>query len=427
MILIKNGTVYGAPSFPEPAQLDILIKDGKITAISGHIPETAGMKVINAAGLTVAPGLVDMHVHFRDPHSGSTPAAEDIFSGAEAAAAGGFTLCCCMPNTSPVADRAEIIEYIIKKARQAPVKVLPYGAVTVGQRGEELTDFDILAKAGAVALSDDGNTIQSAAVMREAMIKAKKHDMLIISHCEDETLAGNHAVNEGHASKALKLPGRPAIAEELMIARDIMLARQTGARLHIAHVSTGGSVDIIRKAKQAGINITAETCPQYFTLTDGEVLKQGSLARVNPPLRSLSDMEEIINGLADGTIDAIVTDHAPHTTEAKSLPLSEAPSGMAGLETSLALTLNLYHNKKLPLEKIIELMSVNPARILGIEAGTLRIGFDADIVIFDPEITWIVDPAHFKSKARNNPFGGMKVCGRIICTVSRGKEVFNNI
>jgi dihydroorotase len=330
-----------------------------------------------------------------------------------------------MPNTLPAADSEGVIRYIIDKAKQAPVQVLPYGAATAGQRGEELTDFASLKAAGAVALSDDGYPIQNARLARRAMRLAHEHGLLLVSHCEDAEMVQNYAVNEGRASRELSLPGRPAIAEEIMVARDAMLAAETGARVHIAHVSTTGSVDIIRKAKAAGVKITAETCPQYFTLTEDEVLRQGTLARVNPPLRTANDVAAIIQGLADGTIDAIATDHAPHSEEEKALPLADALSGMIGLETSLALSLTfLHHAGQLGIDEIIALMSTNPANILGIDAGTLEAGGTADIAVFDPDEEWTVDPGSFKSKARNTPFAGMKLRGKVKYTISRGEIVY---
>ncbi|MCL2228041.1 MAG: dihydroorotase, partial [Oscillospiraceae bacterium] len=296
------------------------------------------------------------------------------------------------------------------------------GAVTVGQKGKTLTDFALLKAAGAVALSDDGNPIQSADVMRRAMQKANECGMAIISHCEDDEMARNYGVNEGAVSEALGLPGRPAIAEEIMVARDVMLAEETGASLHIAHVSTAKSVEIIRMAKKMGIAVTAETCPQYFSLTEDEVLRQGALARVNPPLRTARDVAAVIEGLADGTIDAIATDHAPHSKEEKALPLADAPSGMIGLETSLALALtHLYHTGRFSLDEIIALMSTNPARIFGIDAGRLGVGACADIVIFSPDEQWTVEPQKFMSKARNTPYAGMLLCGRVKHTISRGE------
>ena len=456
MILIKNGyDVYGE-------RIDVLVKDGKIAdirqgdgssvcstpAVCGRHPlprkgagnclplppsRTKGVPhsgggcsqlphTIDATGLVVAPGLVDMHVHFRDP---GFEYKEDILTGAGAAAAGGVTTCCCMPNTNPVADNKDTIKYIADKASYAPIRVLPVGAVTFKQKGSRLTSFNALAKAGAVAFSNDGLPISSAAVMRNAMLKAKQKDYLIISHAEDDDLAKNHAVNDGHVSKQLGLPGRPAIAEDIMVARDVALAAETGARLHIAHVSTANSVDIIRRAKEAGVRVTAETCPQYFTLTEDEILSQGTAARVNPPLRTWRDVEAIKLGLEDGTIDAIATDHAPHSSLEKELPLIDAPSGMIGLETSLALALTfLYHRKRLGLEQIIKLMSTNPAKILGIEAGVLETGKPADIVLFDPNEEWTVDSALFKSKSSNTPFNGMKLRGKVTHTICRGKLVY---
>jgi len=425
MLLIKNGRVIdNMPGGAGDPGADVLIEGGRIVDISRHIPATGDITVVDAMGAFVTPGLVDMHVHLRDP---GYEHKEDIITGAAAAAAGGVTTCCCMPNTSPVADSPEVIRYIIEKARHAPVAVLPYGAVTVGQQGRELTDFAALKAAGAIALSDDGNPVQSAAVMRRAMQEARKNDMLIISHCEDAELAQNFAVNEGRVSRATGLPGRPAIAEEIMVARDAMLAAETGARVHIAHVSTAGSVGIIRKAKAAGVRITAETCPQYFILTEEEIPAQGAMARVNPPLRTREDVDAVITGICDGTIDAIATDHAPHSAEEKARPLADAPSGIPGLETSLALISTfLYHPGHISPEVIVRLTSQNPAAILGIKAGTLAIGAAADVVVFDPEEEWRVDPDMFKSKARNSPFAGMTLRGKVKYTLSRGKIVYRD-
>ena len=432
MLLIKNGLVYGTATaiaagtanITAEGSCDILVKNGRIFSVSQSIRKTPDMTVLDAAGCIVAPGLIDMHVHFRDP---GMQYKEDILTGAAAGAAGGVTTCCCMPNTKPAADSAETISYILEKAKEAPVRVLPYGAVTIGQEGSGLTDFAALKAAGAVGLSDDGNPVQRADVMRRALKSAAEAGLLIISHCEDADMVRNYAVNEGEVSRKLGLPGRPAIAEEIMAARDAMLAAETGARVHIAHVSTEGSIDIIRKAKQAGVQITAETCPQYFSLTEDEVLKQGPLARVNPPLRTRRDVEAVIEGLIDGTIDAIVTDHAPHSAEEKNRSLTEAPSGMVGLETSLGLALTyLYHTGKVSMEKLMMLMSLNPAQILGLEAGVLREGAAADIVVFDANEVWTVDPGQFKSKARNTPFTGMKLRGKVKYTVSRGAVVYED-
>ena len=354
------------------------------------------------------PGLVDMHVHFRDP--GFTY-KEDIISGARAAEAGGITTAVCMPNTSPVIDTPEMVHYVLETARDAAVRVLPFAAVTAGQRGAELTDFAALKLAGAVALSDDGIPIGSADIMRRALQLARDCDMVISSHSEDEAMVQNYAVNEGRISRLLKIPGRPAIAEELLIARDAMLAQETGARVHIAHVSTGRSVEIIRRAKNEGIAITCETCPQYFTLTEDAVLEHGTLARMNPPLRTEEDRLAIIEGLRDGTIDVIATDHAPHSAEEKARSLTDAPSGMAGLETSLAITLTeLYHTGILSIDEILDKMSRNPSRILGLEPNY-------DYIDIDLDEEWMIDPTAFRSKSRNTPFGGKRVKGRVLRTV----------
>ena len=463
-LLIRGGHVIGASD----AVSDVLVCNGRIAAVAKDIPVSAGMSgigmsgidqtgvankscdadathipdiidttdftVIDASGLIVAPGLVDMHVHFRDP---GFEYKEDILTGAAAAVSGGITTCCCMPNTSPVADNAQVLSYIIDKAKETPVTLHPYGAVTLGQKGLELTDFAALKAAGAIALSDDGNPIQSEEVTKRAMNVAREQGLLISSHCEDAELVRNYAVNEGKISRQLGIPGRPAAAEEMMVARDVKLAAETGARIHIAHVSTAGSVAIIREAKAKGIAVTAETCPQYFTLTEDEVLRQGALARVNPPLRLKSDVEAIIEGLIDGTIDAVATDHAPHSVDEKAQPLTEALSGMIGLETSLALSLTyLFHTGHISLEKLSDLLSINPASILGLrdsslangtlDTGALCVGSSADIVIFDPNEEWVVDPAQFKSKARNTPFAGMKLQGRAKYTISRGRVVFRD-
>jgi len=394
MLLIKGGTVILSGEAPG-AKMDLLVKDGRIIEMSESIPVLNDMTVLDVTGLTVAPGLVDIHVHFREP---GFEYKEDILSGAEAAAAGGFTLCCCMPNTMPVIDGKEITESVVRKAKLAIVEVLPIGAVTVGQKGLELTDFSSLMNAGAVALSDDGLPIVSDEIMRNALLAAEAADMLIISHCEEE---------------------------EPMVERDIKLAAETVARVHIAHVSTKAAVDAIRKAKAAGVKVTAEACPHHFSLTEATVTSIGTNAKMSPPLRTDSDVQAVIQGLCDGTIDAIVTDHAPHSIEEKELPFEKAPNGIIGLETALAVTLtHLYHTGTLSLEKIINLMSTNPASLLDLDAGILKVGGHADIVIFDPNKEWTVDPSRFKSKSRNSPYDGMTLQGKVKYTISGGKLVY---
>lgn len=421
MLLIKNGRIVD-PGTASECTADLFIKDGRIAPLAELPAGLRGVDVLDAGGMIVSPGLVDMHVHFRDP---GFLYKEDLISGAEAAAAGGVTTAACMPNTSPVLDSAETVLYVAERAKKAAVRILPFGAVTVGQRGAALTDAAALKSAGAVGLSDDGMPVMSAEIMRNAMLAAKELGLIISSHCEDAELVKNHAVNAGPVSEKLGLPGRPAVAEEIMAARDAILARDTGARVHIAHVSAAGTVDIIRKAKAAGVPITAETCPQYFTLTEDAILDRGAMAKINPPLRSPRDVDAVIAGLSDGTIDAIATDHAPHAAHEKALPLRDAPSGMAGLETSLALSLTaLYHTGRLGLTRLLALMSSNPAKILGQKKGALGVGDDADIVIFDPEERWTVDPEKFRSRGRNTPFSGMTLRGRVKYTIVSGKIVY---
>ena len=404
--------------------MDILIEDGRLAVIGSDLRDQDA-QVIDARGLTVCAGLVDMHVHLREP---GLEYKEDISTGTAAAARGGVTSVACMPNTKPAVDSPEQVRYILRRAAEAcGVRVWPIGAVTMGEKGETLTDAQALKEAGAVALSDDGLPIQNANLMRDALIRCKRLGLTILSHCEDADMVCNYAVNEGRVSRALDLPGRPAIAEELMVMRDAMLAEETGAAVHICHISTAGSVDIVRQFKKRGTHITCETCPQYFTLTEDEVLSQGAMARVNPPLRTKQDMEAIIAGLKDGTIDAIATDHAPHSAQEKARTLTEAPSGMVGLETALAVTLTaLYHTGEMDLSDILKKMTFNPACILGIPKGRLSLGGEADFTIFDPNETWTVDPEQFSSKGRNTPFAGRELTGKVKYTIVGGKIVYED-
>ena len=403
--------------------MDVLLEDGRVAMIGSNISEPDA-QVIDASGLVVCAGLVDMHVHLREP---GFEYKETIETGAAAAAHGGFTSIACMPNTRPATDSPERIDYVKQKAAKAcGVHVWPIGAVTVGESGQELTNFEALKEAGAVALSDDGVPVQNANLMRDGLILAHRQNLTILSHCEDADMVKNYAVNEGRVSRQLRLNGRPAIAEELMVARDAMLAEETGGAVHICHISTAKSVALVRRYKRKGVQITCETCPQYFSLTEDEILSQGSLARVNPPLRTKSDVEAIIEGLKDGTIDAIATDHAPHSAEEKARPLAKAPSGMIGLETSLAITLTeLYHTGRMKLPDLIRRMTYNPASILRLPTkGRLSLGSDADITIFDPEEEWTIDPEQFASKARNTPFAGRKVKGRVKYTIVGGNIIY---
>ena len=419
-LLIRGGRVID-PANRMDDRLDICIENGKIVQLGKNLA-VPGAQVLDALGLTAAPGLVDLHVHLREP---GFEAKETIATGCAAAARGGVTTLIAMPNTRPVTDCPEIVRLVRDRAAPAGVNVLPAGAVTVGQKGQALTDFAALKEAGVPALTDDGMPIQNLALLRQAMQEAKELGLPLLDHCEDKDMVQNYAVNEGNVSAQLGLPGRPAIAEELQIMRDAMLAEETGARVHICHISTGRGVDIVRRAKARGVRITCETCPQYFTLTEDEVLRQGALARVNPPLRTQRDVEAIRAGLADGAIDAIATDHAPHTAGEKNRPLPDAPSGLVGLETSLALTLTeLYHSGLLSLSRVLELMSASPAALLGLDKGTLGVGRDADLVLFDPDEEWIIDKNRFVSKGRNTPFHGRTVRGKVKYTISRGNIVY---
>ena len=419
-ILIKQGRILD-PAQNRDEKGDLLIENGTIVT-EGSFSEKEADRVIDAEDLWVVPGLIDLHVHFRDP--GFTH-KETVETGCRSAAAGGFTTVCCMPNTKPVIDTPETVRYVLDKGAESKINLLTYAAVTRGQQGRELTDMEALYQAGAAAFSDDGVQLQSASLMRQALQNAKVRDLLICSHCEDTDMVQNYAVNEGIISKRLGLPGRPAIAEELMVARDAMLALETGARVHICHVSTAGSVEIIRHYKAKGARLTCETCPQYFTLTEDIVPAKGAMARVNPPLRTAADMEAIIEGLRDGTIDVIATDHAPHSDEEKSRPLPDAPSGMSGLETSLAVTYTrLCLQLDFSVSEILRLMSTAPAKLLGLEKGRLAVGDDADLIIFDPAENWTVDTARFHSKGHNTPFAGSLLTGRVKYTVCGGKVVY---
>ncbi|OAT86731.1 dihydroorotase [Desulfotomaculum copahuensis] len=421
-LLLKGGRVID-PLAGEIIAADVFITDGKIAAVGREltVEETV---VLDVSGKLVAPGLIDMHVHLREP---GYEAKETIATGTAAAARGGFTSVACMPNTDPVADNPAVIGYIRAKAQtEGMVNVFPVGAITRESKGEQLAEMAALKEAGAVALSDDGRPVAGAAIMRRAMQYAKMTGLTIISHCEEPSLAAGGAMHEGYMSTVLGLPGIPAAAEEVMVARDIILAEATGCPLHIAHVSTAGSVRLIREAKNRGVPVTAEATPHHFTLTDEAVAGYDTATKVNPPLRTAEDVAALRAGLADGTIDVIATDHAPHTPEEKDVEYAKAPCGMVGLETALGLVwTELVAPGVLSPVEAVRRLTVNPARVLGIARGTLEIGVTADITVIDPELEAVVDPDRFAGKGRNNPFAGRTLRGLAVLTIVAGRVVYD--
>lgn len=416
-ILLKGGRVID-PQNHRDEVLDILIEDGRITGIDTKI-DNAQAEVIDIKGQYVFPGLVDMHVHLREP---GREDEETIASGSRAAAAGGFTAIACMPNTQPVIDSQGLVQFI--RSRQIPeCRVYPVGAITKGSLGEELAEIGDMYQSGIVGISDDGKPVTNSNLMRRALDYCRMFDIPVISHCEDKFLSADGAMNEGALATKLGLRGIPNAAEAAMAARDVMLADLTGGRVHIAHVSCAETVDIIRRAKRAGVKVTAETCPQYFILSQEAIIGYDSMMRVNPPLRSKADLMTIIDALKDGTIDCIATDHAPHSSEEKEVEFDQAPCGMLGLETSLGLCwTHLVEKNILTASQLVEKMAVNPARILKIE-NAIEPKAPANLTIFDPQAEWEVDPAKFRSKSRNTPFKGYKLKGRAVMTVVNGQLI----
>ncbi len=417
-ILIKNGHIID-PANKIDGKLDIILSGGKITKLGkpGSISAN-GAQVIDAAGKLVVPGRIDMHVHLREP---GFEYKETIATGTAAAKSGGFTSVCCMPNTNPVNDNRSVTEFILSQARDGAARVYPIGAITKGSRGGELAEMGELHAAGCLAVSDDGKPVMSASMMRRAMEYSKIFDLLLISHCEDNSLSDKGVMNEGAVSTELGLRGIPRSAEDVMTARDISLAELTGCRLHIAHVSTAGSVRLVRDAKSRGVRVTAETCPHYFSLTEEAVRGYNTMAKMNPPLRTADDVAAIKQGLKDGTIDVIATDHAPHAMDEKSGEFEFSPFGIVGLETALGLTFKLVDDGVLPLTEAIKKLSSNPAAALKLNKGTFSIGADADITIIDPNVEWAVDASQFKSKSKNTPFNRWKLKGRAMQTIVGGQ------
>ena len=422
MILIKNGRVID-PKNNIDEKLDIIIKDERIYKI-GHFQDNGEYeKIIDAEGKIVSPGLIDVHVHFRDP--GFTY-KEDIFTGAEAAAKGGFTTVICMANTNPIVDNEETLKYILDKAKKAKIKILQAAAITKEFKGKELVDMKKLKELGVVGFTDDGLPIKDSKLVMEAMEKAKELDMPLSFHEEDPSLIKSPGVNEGKVSKVLKVGGAPNAAEDVLVARDCMLALKTNAKISIQHISSGNSVDLVRFAKSLGAKVTAEATPHHFSITEEAVLKHKTLAKMNPPVRTEKDKEKIIEGLKDNTIEIIATDHAPHSKEEKERELTKAPSGIIGLETSLALGVtNLVKKGHLTLLELLEKMTINPANFYKLDAGTIEEGKFADLVIFDENEEWIV-PEKFASKASNTPFIGEKLYGKVKYTICNGKIVYRD-
>ena len=419
-LLIKGGTAV----LPEGEKVcDILVDGDKIVRIAENVEDKAA-KVIDAKGLHVFPGLIDMHVHLREP---GFEYKEDIASGSAAAVRGGFTQVCCMPNTQPVCDNAAVVGYIIARAKEVGLcKVRPIGAITKGEQGETLAEIGKMKEAGAVALSDDGKPVPSARMMRLGMEYASDFGLICLSHCEDKSLADGGCVNEGYNSTLAGLKGIPRAAEEVMIAREIVLAETLGKRVHICHVSTKGGVRLLRDAKARGVAVTAETCPHYFALTDDIILSYDANTKVNPPVREAEDVEAIKEGLKDGTLDCIVTDHAPHHADEKNVEYDLAAFGISGIETSFSLSYtHLVKGGVLNLGQLAERMSGAPARILGLEGGALKEGGVADIMLADLNEKYVIDSRKFVSKGKNTPFNGSEVYGRVKATIVDGKVRFS--
>lgn len=437
-ILIKGGRIV------DPAQSvdmvgDLLLSEGKVAGMEKSIPSTNGARVLDASGMVVSPGFIDLHCHLRDP---GLEYKETIASGTRAAAKGGFTTVCAMPNTEPTMHTRATVEYVLKKARtEGAVRVLPIGCVTKGSQGKELSEMAELAEAGCIGFSDDGHPVADSNIMRQALSYASGLGLPIINHCETPDLFRGGHMNEGWVSNRLGVQGAPNSAEETMVARDISLAELTGGHVHLAHISTIGTLDLVRRAKEAGIRVTCEVTPHHLTLTDESVMGgQGgspfaplgedaydTYAKVNPPLRALPDMSAMVEGLADGVIDVIATDHAPHGRVEKLCTFEEAAMGISVLETALGSALSLVHAGQVGLPLVIEKLTSAPAALIGrSDVGTLRPGAEADVTIFNPEAEWTVDTEAFVSKGKNSPLHGASLRGRVVVTVVGGEVVFED-
>lgn len=422
-LLLKNGRVID-PASEMDSIADVLVENGRIAAIGENLT-AADAELVDCTGKVVTPGLIDMHVHLRDP---GLEAKEDVVSGTQAAAAGGFTMVACMANTRPAVDSSILVEGLRERARrEGVVRVGVIGALSKGLEGKELSEIGDMKLAGAVAISDDGHHVTRANLFKSALEYAAMFDCLVISHAEDEGLVDGGYMHEGAVSAILGIPGRPSVAEDIAISRDIMLAEYTGTPLHIAHVSTKGAVEIIREAKRRGVKVTAEATPHHLTLTDEAVYGYNTATKVNPPLRSADHVAALRAGLKDGTIDVIACDHAPHAFEEKDVEFRYAPSGFTGLETSLGVILTeLYQTGEFTLPEVIDFMSTRPAWVLGVAGGTLAVGAAADITVIDPELEWTVECDKFYTRGKASPFAGRRLKGRAVMTVVEGKMVMRD-
>jgi dihydroorotase len=421
-ILVRGGRILD-PSRGTDEVADLYLADGKVQAAGRDLGRPDDALVLEAAGKVVSPGLIDLHVHLREPGQEDI---ETVATGAMAAAAGGFSAVCAMPNTDPVTDNQAAVGFIVSQAQRAgKARVYPIGAISLGQKGQQLAEFGELVGAGAVAVSDDGKPVVSSHLMRTALEYSRTFGIPVADHCEDPTLSAGGAMHEGLVSTRLGLKGIPAAAEEIMVARDILLSELTGGHVHLCHMSTRGSVELIRRAKEKGLRVTAEACPHHFTLTHEACEGYNTNAKMNPPLREPEDREAVRQGLRDGTIDVICTDHAPHHYDAKEREFDDAPNGIIGLETALGLAVTeLVESGLLSLPDLVLRMSVMPARIFNLPGGTLAPGAAADVVVLDPAAPWTVRPDEFYSRSRNTPFTGRELRGRADVTIVRGQVVF---
>jgi dihydroorotase len=422
-VVLKGGRIID-PSQGLDLIGDVVLIEGKVDHAGAHVGAPEGAEIVECTGSIVSPGFIDVHCHLREP---GREDVETIATGARAAAAGGFTAVCAMPNTDPVTDNQAAVGFVVRQGLAANAsRVYPIGAISVGQQGGALAEVGEMVAAGAVAISDDGKPVVSAHLMRTALEYARTFEIPVVDHCEEPTLAAGGAMNEGRVSARLGLRGVPGEAEEIMAIRDILLARLSGGHVHLAHMSTRGSVELIRWGKERGINVTAEVCPHHFSLTEEAVEGYNTNAKMNPPLRTAADVAALQDAVRDGTIDVIATDHAPHHYDEKEREFADAPNGIVGLETALAVAVTtLVGGGYLDYGALVQRMSVAPARVFRLPGGSLARGHPGDVTVFDPNVEWVVDPTKFLSKGRNTPYAGHRLVGRAICTVVGGRIVYH--